>query len=199
MASSGLLPIVLIAGGIFLFKDQITAFLQEQGIDLGNLGGKKEDDAVVAPVPSGTANQQIGTGLSQITISTDYYAGKIAQAITRMSADNIFDATRVKEEIVGRYIGDVRNLAKIMEYSTEDLAVTNAAAIKIFALVVVKTVSSLRITMKQKDRIAVETVAGVMPGSIPQATIVNIYAHLAETFNNAPPLTSPAVTAETGN
>ena len=197
MGSSSLLLIAVVVGGGIIFKDQIIAFLEEQGIDLGDITGKKEEEETEEVVDDGlTPNQRLIEGYSQKVIAVDFYAGKIATAITRMSANNIFDATRIKEEIVDKFIHDVEKLAQLQGYKTEDVPATGAG-IKIFAGVVLKTVNNLRIGMKQKDRVAVEMVAGIGAGAgsppLTQQVIVNMYAYLAETFNNSPTLTDPSI------
>lgn len=196
-----LLPIALVLGGLFLFKDQIMEVLNDVKGDL-NLGGSEES----LTDPNTTHNQNLQNGQSDKTVAIDYYAGKIAVATTRMAADNIYDATRIKEEIINSFILDVQRLAQIQQYRTDEpIMPGNVFALRLFALIVLKTVNVLRIRLTQKNLVTIQVLSGNPAGytqmnpPLDNAIISNMYLYLAELFNNAPPLIDQGIQKDTTN
>lgn len=151
---------MLLIGGVlvggYLFKDQIFAAFDELKGGLG--GGTVSEEEV--PVEEGEG-AEVDSELSSRTIVIDYYAGRVAQSVTKVSNRNIYNWQEIKNVIVEKYIADVTAIAEANKWEKKQIDENNLISMKAYARLVLKVAQNMNITIRPEEKKALEEVGGV--------------------------------------
>ena len=187
MKTTDLLLVGGLAVGAYLFKDQIMEFVNE--IKGGVGGGAAEPMPVEPDGGTGGAEPEVDSELSSRTITIDYYAGRVAQSVTKVSARNIYNWQEIKNVIVEKYIADVTAIAEANKWEKKAIDENNMTSMRAYARLVLKVAASMNITLNPEEKKALEEVAGVgvMP-TIPKSPQQHRhYVHHTYQIINVPP------------
>ena len=193
MKTTDLLVLGGAAVGLYLFKDQIMEFVNE--LKGGMSGGAPEPAPLPVEPDGGTGAGGTGTEvdpeLSSRTLTIDYYAGRVAQSVTKVSNRNIYNWQEIKNVIIEKYIADVTAIAETNKWEKKPIDENNMASMRAYARLVLKVAQQMNITLNPTEKKALEEVAGVgVTPMVPKSTQEHRqYIHYTyQIINVAPPV-----------
>lgn len=149
----------LLAAGIgaYMFKDDIMAFIDEMK---GGIGAGAEEPMPVEPDGGTGEGEGADPELSSRTIVIDYYAGRVAQSVTKVATRNIYNWQEIKNVIIEKYIADVTAIAEANKWEQKPIDENNMGSMSSYARLVLKVADSMKIDLKPTERKALTDVAG---------------------------------------
>lgn len=174
--------------GVYLFKDQIMAAVDELKGGLGGDGGAGAAEPMPVEPDEGTG-AEVDSELSSRTITIDYYAGRVAQSVTKVSNRNIYNWQEIKNVIVEKYIADVTAIAEANKWEKKAIDENNMTSMRAYARLVLKVAQNMNITLKPEEKKALEEVGGIgVTPTIPKSPQEHRhYVHHTYQIVNVPP------------
>lgn len=186
---------MLLIGGVlvggFLFKDQIFAAFDELKGGLGGGAGGAAEPMPVEPDGGTGEEPEVDSELSSRTIVIDYYAGRVAQSVTKVSNRNIYNWQEIKNVIVEKYIADVTAIAEANKWEKKQIDENNLTSMKAYARLVLKVAQNMNITLRPEEKKALEEVGGVgVTPAIPKSPQErgHYYQYTYQIINVPPPV-----------